>query len=224
MAESSDDERGDAWTASLRSRLDELLDEYRASLHGALEGLTEEEAKLRLVPSSTTLLGLVKHVTYVEGVWFDQAISGRSYADIGIPTTPARSFAVTADETIAVGASRSSPALRPVATHDGRPEPRRRGRGPRPTLRVGAAAAGPARAGAARWPCRHPPRTGPRPTSRSTVGGPMTQPATTGRRRDRRRPTAADRRTRHDGGTRTTAAPAASPRERPRRRTDRRRA
>jgi hypothetical protein len=87
MAGPSNGERSDVWTVDLRSRFDELLDEYRASLHDSLGGLTEEEARLRLVPSKTTVLGLVKHVTYVEGVWFDQAISGRSYADIGIPTT-----------------------------------------------------------------------------------------------------------------------------------------
>jgi hypothetical protein len=101
MADPSNGERSDVWTADLRSRLDELLDEYRASLHDSLDGLTEEEARLRLVPSKTTLLGLVKHVTYVEGVWFDQAISGRTYADIGIATTPDRSFTLTKHDTIA---------------------------------------------------------------------------------------------------------------------------
>jgi hypothetical protein len=101
MADPSNGKRSDAWTADLRSRLDELLDEYRASLHDSLDGLTEEEARLRLVPSKTTLLGLVKHVTYVEGVWFDQAISGRSYADTGIATTPDKSFTLTKDDTIA---------------------------------------------------------------------------------------------------------------------------
>ena len=100
MADRSNHERSDVWTADLRARLDELLDEYRASLHDSLDGLTEEEARLRLVPSKTTLLGLVKHATYVEGVWFDQAISGRSYAEIGIPTTPAQSFTLTKDDTI----------------------------------------------------------------------------------------------------------------------------
>jgi hypothetical protein len=100
-ADSSNDERSDAWTADLRSRLDELLDQYRAALHDCLDGLTEEEARRRLVPSKTTLLGLVKHVTYVEGVWFDQAISGRSYAEIGIPATPAQSFTLTKHDTIA---------------------------------------------------------------------------------------------------------------------------
>jgi hypothetical protein len=101
MADPSDREQSSGWTVDLRARLDVLLDEYRASLHDSLNGLTEEEARLRLVPSKTTLLGLVKHVTYVEGVWFDQAISGRSYVEIGIPTTPSRSFTLTSDDTIA---------------------------------------------------------------------------------------------------------------------------
>jgi Protein of unknown function (DUF664) len=101
MADPSNGKRSDAWTVDLRSRLDELLDEYRASLHDSLDGLSEEDARLRLVPSKTTLLGLVKHVTYVEGVWFEQAISGRSYAEIGIATTPDRSFTLTKDATIA---------------------------------------------------------------------------------------------------------------------------
>jgi hypothetical protein len=90
-----------AWTTDLRGRLDELLDEYRASLRDSLDGLTEDEARLRLVPSKTTLLGLLKHVTYVEGVWFDQAISGRSYAEIGIASTPDQSFTLEGADTIA---------------------------------------------------------------------------------------------------------------------------
>jgi hypothetical protein len=88
------------WTTDVRTRLDELLDEYRASLRGTLDGLTEEQARKRLVPSKTTLLGLLKHVTYVEGVWFDQAVTGRSYAEIGIATTPDRSFTVSGSDTI----------------------------------------------------------------------------------------------------------------------------
>ena len=93
--------RSTEWTTDLRQRLDELLDEYRASLHDSLNGLTEEEGRLRLVPSKTTLLGLLKHVTYVEGVWFDQAISGRSPAEIGTPSTPDRSFTLNDGDTIA---------------------------------------------------------------------------------------------------------------------------
>ena len=82
-------------------RLDELMDGYRVSLHDSLDGLSEQEARLRLVPSKTTLLGLLKHVTYVEGIWFDQAVTGRSCAEIGIPATPDRSFSLNKRDTIA---------------------------------------------------------------------------------------------------------------------------
>ena len=89
------------WTAEYRERIDGLIDEYRAALHGSLDGLTEEEARRSLVPSKTTVLGLVKHATFVEGVWFDQAITGRSYAEIGIASTVDGSFSLRKADTIA---------------------------------------------------------------------------------------------------------------------------
>lgn len=101
MADPSDDHGGDGWTADLRVCLDELIDDDRASLHDSLNGLSDDDARLRMVPSKTTLLGLIKHVTYVEDVCSDQAISGRSYAEIGIATTPDRSFTLTDHDAIA---------------------------------------------------------------------------------------------------------------------------
>ena len=88
------------WTDDQQKRIDELIEEYRTALSACLDELTEEEARLRLVPSKTTLLGLVKHVTYVEGVWFDQAVTGRTPAEIGIATTPDRSFDLRKSDTI----------------------------------------------------------------------------------------------------------------------------
>lgn len=88
------------WTSDLRVRIDELIDTYRESLQHCLDGLSESEARLALVPSNTTLLGLLKHVTYVEGVWFDQAITGRPTTDIGIASSPAHSFRLLASDTI----------------------------------------------------------------------------------------------------------------------------
>ena len=82
-------------------RIDELIDHYREALVGSLNGLTEDEARQRLVPSKTTLLGLVKHATFVEGVWFDQAITGRTYAEIGIADTVDGSFTLRKGDTIA---------------------------------------------------------------------------------------------------------------------------
>ena len=84
-----------------RQRVDELIDEYRVALHDSLNDLTEEEARRRLVPSKTTLLGLLKHATFVEGVWFDQAITGRSYRDVGIAATVDGSFTLRRTDTIA---------------------------------------------------------------------------------------------------------------------------
>ncbi|MDY7105071.1 MAG: DinB family protein [Actinomycetota bacterium] len=96
----SHDQAPTDWAGDLLGRVDELIDEYRASLLACLDGLTDDEARMRLVPSKTTLLGLVKHVTFVEGVWFDQAVTGRTYADIGIATTPDRSFTVNKTDTV----------------------------------------------------------------------------------------------------------------------------
>ncbi|PFG30351.1 DUF664 domain-containing protein [Paramicrobacterium agarici] len=86
---------------AMRSRVTELIDHYRAALQSSLDGLTEDEAKTRLVPSKTTLLGLVKHATYLEGFYFNRALTNRSFADIGIASTPDRSFTVTKADTIA---------------------------------------------------------------------------------------------------------------------------
>jgi hypothetical protein len=70
-------------------------------LHDCLDGLTEEQARRSLVPSRTTLLGLVKHATFVEQVWFDEAVTGRSRAEIGIPALPDDSFVLDDADTIA---------------------------------------------------------------------------------------------------------------------------
>ncbi len=84
-----------------RAQFEAFLDEHRSGLNRCLDGLTEEQARQSLVPSLTTLLGLVKHATYVEQVWFDEAVTGRSRAEIGIPAVSAESFVLHDDDTIA---------------------------------------------------------------------------------------------------------------------------
>jgi hypothetical protein len=88
-------------SAALRAQFDAFLDEHRRHLTACLDGLSEEQARRRLVPSRTTLLGLVKHAAFVERVWFDEAITCRSRAEIGIPATPDESFVLAGDDTIA---------------------------------------------------------------------------------------------------------------------------
>lgn len=89
------------FTADPKAQFDAFLDEHRAALHDCLDGLSEPEARASLVPSRTTLLGLVKHATFVEKVWFDEAITCRSRQEIGIPTTPDESFILADGDTIA---------------------------------------------------------------------------------------------------------------------------
>ncbi|HET8971165.1 MAG TPA: DinB family protein [Candidatus Nanopelagicales bacterium] len=84
----------------IREQLEAFLDQHRRALDEALDGLTEEQARRSLVPSRTTLLGLVKHATFVEQVWFDQAVTGRSRAEIGIPETPDESFGLARTDTV----------------------------------------------------------------------------------------------------------------------------
>ncbi|MFD7227939.1 DinB family protein [Streptomyces sp. NPDC059881] len=88
--------------APLRDQFEALLDEHRSLLHDSLNGLTEEQARRSLVASKTTLLGLVKHATVVEKVWFDEAITCRSRIEIGIPDTPDESFDLDDSDTIAL--------------------------------------------------------------------------------------------------------------------------
>ena len=84
-----------------RVQFETFLDEHRQALSDSLDGLTEEQARRSLVPSRTTLLGLVKHAAFVEKVWFDEAVTGRSRAEIGIPEISDESFTLHDSDTIA---------------------------------------------------------------------------------------------------------------------------
>ncbi|KFU75614.1 Protein of unknown function [Amycolatopsis lurida] len=83
-----------------REQFEVFLDEHRRVLDKSLEGLTEEEARRSLVPSRTTLLGLVKHATFVEKVWFVEAVTCRPRTEIGLPETPDESFILAEEDTI----------------------------------------------------------------------------------------------------------------------------
>ncbi len=93
--------RPDVFAASERVLLEVFVDEHREALRATLDGLTEDQARRSLVPSRTTLLGLLKHATFVEQVWFDEAVTCRSRAEIGIPATPDESFVLTDEDTVA---------------------------------------------------------------------------------------------------------------------------
>ena len=84
-----------------RQQLEAFLDDNRSELAGALTGLTEEQARRRLVPSLTTLLGLLKHAAWVERVWFQASLLGHSRDELGIPQHIDDSFRLTDSDSIA---------------------------------------------------------------------------------------------------------------------------
>ena len=76
-------------------------DAQRTDLAARLDGLTEEEARARLVPSLTTPLGLITHATFVEQVWFHHRVAGMSREQVGIPETVEESFTLASEDTVA---------------------------------------------------------------------------------------------------------------------------
>jgi hypothetical protein len=86
---------------SEREQVDAFVSDARTEILALLDDLTEEQARRRLVPSKTTLLGLVKHAAFVEGVWFPVALDGKTREELGLPDHPDDSFDLTADDTIA---------------------------------------------------------------------------------------------------------------------------
>lgn len=75
----------DALLADERATMQAFVDDQRREIAGLLDGLTEEQARRSLVPSLTTLASLVKHCVFVEQVWFQVGLAGRTRAELGIP-------------------------------------------------------------------------------------------------------------------------------------------
>lgn len=59
-----------------RTELEAALDRARAELVRAVEPLTDEQSRRRLVPSLTTPIALLKHCAAAERVWFQRTIGG----------------------------------------------------------------------------------------------------------------------------------------------------
>jgi len=83
-----------------RTQLEAFIESYRTAVERTLDGLTDEQVRRRLVPSATTLLGLVKHVTWMQRVWFEECIGGRSRRELGLGNSPDESFRLADDDTI----------------------------------------------------------------------------------------------------------------------------
>ncbi len=86
--------------AGERAMLEGMLDRQRGAIAGILDDLDDTAARARLVPSLTTPLGLVKHATFAETVWFQHRVGGVSRADLGLPDDVEESWVLAAGDTV----------------------------------------------------------------------------------------------------------------------------
>ena len=78
MAEAQRPDRREHGVVDERTTLESFLDDYRDIVVRKVSGLSDTDARRRLVTSSTTVAGLVKHLRWAEYGWFDQFLQGRS--------------------------------------------------------------------------------------------------------------------------------------------------
>lgn len=89
-------------TGTERQVLEAMLDYQRSAIRHKVADLSEEDARRRLVPSATTLAGLVKHLVAVERAWYQRVLAGRSEEEIGGNSRgDASSWQLAASETVA---------------------------------------------------------------------------------------------------------------------------
>lgn len=90
----------DVLLADERTQLEAFVEDYRGAIESALDGLTEEQVRRRLVPSSTTLLGLLKHVTWMQRVWFEECVGGTPRLELGLVRSSEDSFRLGDDDSV----------------------------------------------------------------------------------------------------------------------------
>ena len=90
----------DVLLADERATLQAFVDDQRLAIVELLDGITDEEARRSLVPSLTTLASLLKHCAFVERVWFQVALAGRTRAELGLPDDVDDSFVLDDADTV----------------------------------------------------------------------------------------------------------------------------
>ena len=73
-----------AAVADERRTLEAFLDYYRDVIKAKVTGVSEEDARRRLVPSLTTLGGILKHLVRVEVSWFQHRLAQIPSEDLPI--------------------------------------------------------------------------------------------------------------------------------------------
>ena len=93
-----------AAVADERTTLEAFLDYYREAMKAKVRGVSEEDARRRLVPSPTTLASLIKHLARVEMSWFQHRLAQTPLEDLPylqrVFEEPDGDFRVEPEETV----------------------------------------------------------------------------------------------------------------------------
>jgi hypothetical protein len=96
---------GHVAVADERATLEAFLDHQREEVKAKVRGLADVDAQRRLVPSATTLAGLLKHLQRVEASWFQHRLDRVPAAELAplqwLADEPDGDFRVAAGETVA---------------------------------------------------------------------------------------------------------------------------
>lgn len=85
--------------AAEKETLSSFLDYHRATLLWKVAGLSDDDLRRSIVPSGVTLLGMVKHLAYVERWWFQAVFAGESVTFPWTDADPDADWRVEASET-----------------------------------------------------------------------------------------------------------------------------
>lgn len=85
-------------SGSEKELLSAFLDFERDTVLWKLSGLTDEQLRMRRTPSGVSLLGLVKHLAYVERSWFQRRFLGRDVYIAWRSGDPNGDFHISPDE------------------------------------------------------------------------------------------------------------------------------
>ena len=80
--------------------LNRYQDAYRGAIRWKVQGLSLDDATKQLLPSDTSLLGIVKHLVGVEFYWYQVVINGQDDPMAGAEEDAAAEFRIEDGETI----------------------------------------------------------------------------------------------------------------------------
>ena len=83
-----------------RETLEGALDWYRAVVQNKIEGLQPERVKAIMTPTGLSLLGVIKHLGWVERGWFREVFAGEDVEAVDSGEDNSMEFVLDADDSL----------------------------------------------------------------------------------------------------------------------------